>query len=141
MVSQGTPDAKHGYEITFDRELNPRPQSSVQPGPNLWSKLAASAREEILKGVASRFSGSLDNLRLKANGRLYTVIFDKEDIRFPFRPVKGHIMGIDGAGRDVFARILYGLRTSMTFGLLCWYLLQWWWESLPGHCRATTVAR
>jgi microcin C transport system permease protein len=118
MVSQGTLDAKHGYEITFDRELNRRPLSSAQPGPNLWSKLAASAREEILKGVASRFSGSLDNLRLKANGRLYTVIFEKEDIRFPFRPVKGHIMGIDGAGRDVFARILYGLRTSMTFGLL-----------------------
>ncbi|MBW1955878.1 MAG: ABC transporter permease subunit [Deltaproteobacteria bacterium] len=27
-------------------------------------------------------------------------------------------MGIDAAGRDVLARILYGLRTSLTFGLL-----------------------
>jgi microcin C transport system permease protein len=27
-------------------------------------------------------------------------------------------MGIDGAGRDVLTRILYGLRTSLTFGLL-----------------------
>ncbi|MBU2488928.1 MAG: ABC transporter permease subunit [Proteobacteria bacterium] len=27
-------------------------------------------------------------------------------------------MGIDGAGRDVFARILYGLRTSFTFGII-----------------------
>ena len=27
-------------------------------------------------------------------------------------------MGIDGAGRDVLSRILYGLRTSMSFGLL-----------------------
>jgi microcin C transport system permease protein len=49
---------------------------------------------------------------------MYMVIFDKEDIRFPYRPVKGHIMGIDGAGRDVFSRILYGLRTSLIFGLL-----------------------
>jgi microcin C transport system permease protein len=118
MVSKGTPDAAQVYEITFDRELNSRSQSSAQRGPNLWSKLSEGAQEEILNNVASRFSGSLDNLRLKANGRLYTVIFDKEDIRFPFRPVKGHIMGIDGAGRDVFARVLYGLRTSMTFGLL-----------------------
>jgi microcin C transport system permease protein len=118
MVSKGTPDAAQVYEITFDRELNSRSQSSAQRGPNLWSKLSGGAKEEILNNVASRFSGSLDNLRLKASGRLYTVIFDKEDIRFPFRPVKGHIMGIDGAGRDVFARVLYGFRTSMTFGLL-----------------------
>ena len=118
MLPKGTPDAKHGYEIIFDRELNRRLQSSTQSGSDLWSELSESAKEEILQGVASRFSGSLDNLRLKANGRLYTVIFNKEDIRFPFRPVKGHILGIDGAGRDVFARILYGLRTSMTFGLL-----------------------
>lgn len=118
MLPEGRPDAGHGYEITFDRELNRRSQSSTQPGTNLWPKLSESAKEEILTGVASRFSGFLDNLRLTANGRLYTVIFDKEDIRFPFRPVKGHLMGIDGAGRDVFARILYGLRTSMSFGLL-----------------------
>jgi len=118
MVPEGGPDAGHGYEIIFDRELNRRSQSSTPAGTSLWSKLAESAKDEILSGVAGRFSGSLDNLRLTANGQLYTVIFEKEDIRFPFRPVKGHLMGIDGAGRDVFARILYGLRTSMSFGLL-----------------------
>jgi microcin C transport system permease protein len=32
--------------------------------------------------------------------------------------VRGHWCGIDSAGRDVFARVLYGLRTSLTFGLL-----------------------
>jgi len=117
-VSKGIPDADQIFEITFDRALNSRSPSSAQRGPNLWSKLSEGAKEDILSHVASRFSGSLDNLRLAANGRLYTVTFDKEDVRFPFRPVKGHILGIDGAGRDVFARILYGLRTSMTFGLL-----------------------
>jgi microcin C transport system permease protein len=30
--------------------------------------------------------------------------------------VRGHWLGIDSAGRDVLARILYGLRISMTFG-------------------------
>lgn len=41
-----------------------------------------------------------------------------ENVAWPFRPVPGHPMGIDGAGRDVFARVLYGTRTALTFGLL-----------------------
>jgi microcin C transport system permease protein len=44
--------------------------------------------------------------------------FEKNDVRFPFPPVTSHPLGIDGAGRDVLARILYGLRISLTFGLL-----------------------
>ena len=42
----------------------------------------------------------------------------KEQVRFPFRPVKGHPLGIDSSGRDVAARMLYALRTSMSFGML-----------------------
>ncbi|MBU4199678.1 MAG: ABC transporter permease subunit [Verrucomicrobia bacterium] len=34
------------------------------------------------------------------------------------RPVRGHPLGIDSAGRDVLARILYGLRISLSFGFL-----------------------
>lgn len=40
------------------------------------------------------------------------------DVTWPFRPVPGHWMGIDGSGRDVFSRVAYGLRTALTFGLL-----------------------
>ena len=118
MAPKETSDAGDVFEIKFDRELNRTSPSSENTTANLWSILSDQTKAEILQNVQSRFLGSLDNLRIKANGRSYTVIFDKEDIRFPFRPVKGHLMGIDGAGRDVFARILYGLRTSMTFGLL-----------------------
>jgi microcin C transport system permease protein len=42
----------------------------------------------------------------------------KEQVRFPFRPVKGHPLGIDSSGRDVAARMLYALRTSLSFGML-----------------------
>ena len=42
----------------------------------------------------------------------------KEQVRFPFRPVGGHPLGIDSSGRDVAARMLYALRTSMSFGML-----------------------
>ncbi len=43
---------------------------------------------------------------------------EQEPLRFPFRPVPGHPMGLDSAGRDVFARIFYGLRIALNFGML-----------------------
>lgn len=43
---------------------------------------------------------------------------DKEEVRFPFRPVVRHPLGLDASGRDVAARMLYALRTSLLFGLL-----------------------
>jgi microcin C transport system permease protein len=118
MVSKGAFGAKQVYEIKFDRGLNRTSPLSEKIGVDLWATLSEGAQKEILKNVEGRFLGPRENLSFKANGRLYAVNFVKEDIRFPFRPVKGHLMGIDGAGRDVFARILYGLRTSMSFGLL-----------------------
>ena len=118
IVSQGSAGDDQAYGIEFDRELNRISPLSEKSRGDLWTKLSEDAQKEILRNVQSRFLGPRDNLSFKANGRSYTVNFDKEDIRFPFRPVKGHLMGIDGAGRDVFARILYGLRTSMSFGLL-----------------------
>jgi microcin C transport system permease protein len=48
----------------------------------------------------------------------YRVRIETNDPSWPHAPVRGHWMGIDSAGRDVLARILYGLRISMTFGLL-----------------------
>ena len=42
----------------------------------------------------------------------------KEQVRFPFRPVAGHPLGLDSSGRDVAARMLYALRTSLSFGML-----------------------
>ena len=42
----------------------------------------------------------------------------KEQVRFPFRPSPGHPLGIDSSGRDVAARMLYALRTSLSFGML-----------------------
>ncbi len=39
----------------------------------------------------------------------WTFTMQKEQVRFPFRPVKGHPLGIDSSGRDVAARMLYAL--------------------------------
>ena len=118
VAADSLSEASPFYEIEFNPDLNIMPQSTPTAAGNLWEQISEGVKTKILENVNNRFLGPQDDLRLKVNGRSYTAAFVKEDIRFPFRPVRGHIMGIDGAGRDVFARILYGLRTSMTFGLL-----------------------
>ena len=41
-----------------------------------------------------------------------------ESVTWPFRPISGHPFGFDAAGRDVLARIIYGMRTALTFGIV-----------------------
>ena len=41
-----------------------------------------------------------------------------DPVSWPFRPVPGHWLGTDMAGRDVLSRLLHGLRISLSFGLL-----------------------
>ena len=50
--------------------------------------------------------------------RSYQLVVELESARYPFRPVKGHWLGIDDAGRDVFARIFYALRIALNFGMI-----------------------
>ena len=38
-------------------------------------------------------------------------------VSFPFRPVPEHPLGIDAGGRDVYSRIVHGLRIALVFGL------------------------
>lgn len=38
-------------------------------------------------------------------------------VTWPFRPVPGHPFGIDSAGRDVYSRVVHGLRIALLFGL------------------------
>ena len=84
----------------------------------LWQALPAAPREEIRRRAEMRVASPVGDLRLEHEGTEYRVSFDKEDVRFPFRPVGPHLFGLDDTGRDVLARIFYGLRTSLNFGLL-----------------------
>jgi microcin C transport system permease protein len=80
--------------------------------------LYASDRGTILARARDRMLGPIEDIAVSIGSSQFRVSFEMEELRFPFRPVAGHFMGIDDAGRDVFARILYGLRTSMTFGIV-----------------------
>ena len=41
----------------------------------------------------------------------------KERVSFPFRPCKGHWLGLDAAGRDVYSRIVHALRIALLFSM------------------------
>jgi len=86
--------------------------------PPLWSDLDASRQRILLDKARSRFEGPVSEERWQEGERWLRAAFDKESVTYPWRPCPGHPLGLDSAGRDVLVRILYSLRTSLTFGLL-----------------------
>jgi microcin C transport system permease protein len=113
--SDGEGDA---FTVAFNRDLDLTGEASKPETEHFWDAMQETQQAVIKENVRNRYFGPVDRLTISIGHRKYRVEFLKEDVRFPFRPIKGHIMGIDGAGRDVLSRILYGLRTSMSFGLL-----------------------
>ncbi len=111
-------DKKKVLRRVFGRNLEVVAGTNDPYQQNLWDKISAKDRRMLLDLVKSRFSGPLDSYIIKIEGRQCQAEFIKEDISFPYPPVKGHPLGIDSAGRDVLARVLYGLRTSLTFGMM-----------------------
>ncbi len=84
----------------------------------LWDTLPPDSRSNLIAFAARRLAGPTEDKTLTINNTLYSITATKPEVRWPFPPTPGHWMGLDSAGRDVLARILYGLRTSMTFGFL-----------------------
>ncbi|HMP77233.1 MAG TPA: ABC transporter permease subunit [Kiritimatiellia bacterium] len=86
--------------------------------PSIWSQLDEAEQQSILALAEQRFSRVVDPITVTLGDRPYRVRAEREDVRYPFRPVEGHPLGIDSAGRDVLARLIYGFRSSMTFAML-----------------------
>jgi len=83
-----------------------------------WNGLAEPARRTLEEYVARAFEEPVFPPPLVSGDRKYQIDVRKDDVSWPHAPVRGHWLGIDSAGRDVLARILYGLRISMVFGFL-----------------------
>ncbi len=111
-------DLQKPAKLFFKKNLEMDRHLSNEENNNFWNAISSRDREMLSGLIQGRFSGPVDSVTLTVNNRRYIANFIKEDVRFPFAPVRGHMMGIDGAGRDVLARVLYGLRTSLTFGLM-----------------------
>lgn len=103
----------HGGSVTFDEESHVT--SAAFPA---WERLPPPLRAHLTDLARARASSPVDKQTVTVEGRTYEATFETSDVRWPYPPVAGHWMGIDTAGRDVLARVLYGLRISLTFGLL-----------------------
>ena len=95
------------------------PSDSQDPvdGMGIWDDLDESVKGDILGDVDERRSGIVRDRAFQYGGKTFTAKFETEIVRFPFRPIGDHYFGLDSSGRDVLARILYGLRISLNFGL------------------------
>lgn len=81
-----------------------------------WGTLSPATQAVVLETARALSDKSGESTRTIDDDA--TLALSLESIAWPYRPVAGHWLGIDSAGRDVLARILYGTRTAMTFGLL-----------------------
>ncbi|MBQ6914155.1 MAG: ABC transporter permease subunit [Kiritimatiellae bacterium] len=45
-------------------------------------------------------------------------VLEPAPVAFPFRPVPEHPFGIDAGGRDVYSRVVHGMRIALLFGLV-----------------------
>lgn len=113
LFREPAPENRQTVTMVFDRDM--QPEGRV---PELWSRIESSQQGVLQSLVLERFENPVPDYRIVADGRQYICSFEKTDVRFPFPPVEGHPLGLDAAGRDVLARIVYGLRISLTFGLL-----------------------
>ncbi len=97
----------------------------VSSSRKAFAQLDDATRAAVMEAVDASFSPTPDSSLVTRHSSLVTVTASMEAVTWPFRPVPGHPMGLDNAGRDVFARVLYGTRTALTFGLLlvAWSLL------------------
>ena len=99
--------------VVFDHNL-----SVTGPAPQAWTNMDTNNRTTFLGLVRQAFVGPVYPEPVILQGTKFAATIEKDDISWPHPPVPGHWMGIDSAGRDVLARVLYGLRVSIIFGLL-----------------------
>ena len=97
--------------------------SPYEPRGALPARVRLTFREELAAGAAQKAVVAAENPVYpdgfpEPGTAGWKFATEKEQVRFPFRPVQGHPLGIDSSGRDVAARMLYALRTSLSFGLL-----------------------
>lgn len=98
--------------LRLDRDGTP-----VSPSP-IWDELSEETRRRLSAAAREALAGKdIPPWNIDRNATPARVEVQAPPVSFPHPPVPGHWMGIDSAGHDVLARLLYGLRISMSFGI------------------------
>ena len=124
------PVVERSYEIRTARfNLLPNGEIVDFEGPD---ETRAAVAERLTRGSAEGLDG-LSGYRVRRSARPgYTRVFleptdppqvtettlPPPEIAFPFRPCRAHPFGIDAGGRDVYARVVHGMRIALLFGLV-----------------------
>lgn len=90
----------------------------LESPPSLWEKFSDEAKAAILARAGEAMVVPQENLAVSSPEGKFSVQFQRETVEFPFRPVKGHLFGLDNSGRDVGVTILYATRTALLFGTI-----------------------
>jgi len=85
---------------------------------SFFEMLPPSLQQQLSELAEARLAGTLQPFLFERDGMKYETTFEHEEVSFPFRPCRGHFMGLDTSGRDLFSRMVYGFRISLSFGLL-----------------------
>jgi len=90
-----------------------------------WQKLPPDVRAALEACLTQAFAGHEVATNVIVAGNMLQAHCASAGVSWPHRPVPGHCMGVDTNGYDVWTRLVYGLRTSLTFGLLlvAWAML------------------
>jgi len=83
-----------------------------------WDALPLALREGIEAGARAAEESTVEDLPFELGGTPYRAKFSTEQVIFPFRPCRGHYLGLDSSGRDVLVLLLYGMRIAFSFGIL-----------------------
>jgi microcin C transport system permease protein len=96
----------------------------VQPAA-AWQQLPPDVRAALETCLSQAFAGREAATNVVVAGNSLQAHCAPAGVSWPHRPVPGHWMGVDSNGYDVWTRLVYGLRTSLTFGLLlvAWAML------------------
>lgn len=90
----------------------------IEGVPSKFAALTEEGQESVLARAKEALVVPQESLFLVSSLGKIQVSFDKETVEFPFRPIQGHIFGLDNSGRDAGVRILYATRTALLFGLI-----------------------
>ena len=134
------PVVERSYEVRTTRySIDEKGAIFDFEGPEEVRALVESNRQQstAVDGYRTRQVTAIDGYRVRETRRPgYTRVFlePKEppkvtekilppaEVSFPFRPVREHPFGIDAGGRDVYARVVHGMRIALVFGLVLAFL-------------------